>query len=266
MRGERILNCTLDVINEFPCPKGFRTGRRFFPYPYFLYVHRGTGIYTIGERRYLCREGDFLYCPPGVCNVILADEQDPFCLSGLETTLTPAAGPDTFPATVNLLQAPFCIRIIREMIREYSAPRIGSAEICSGLLQALLGTVVRLAGRNPSQDGCTPEALAEYLADPGNPSCSVSDLEKLFHFHRNTLNRMIRKATGMSLGDYRIALRIQRARTELTWTDKTVSEISEELGYSSPSFFILQFRQKTGQSPGEFRAKNKTARPRQTGG
>ena len=48
-------------------------------------------------------------------------------------------------------------------------------------------------------------------------------------------------------------LKIDWAIILLQTTDKTVLEISEELGYSSLSHFCKMFRAQTGKTPGKFR-------------
>lgn len=54
-----------DVINYFPCEKGFFTPPRVFHYPYLLYVHSGKGDYKIGQKRYSCVQGDLFFAGKG---------------------------------------------------------------------------------------------------------------------------------------------------------------------------------------------------------
>jgi AraC-like DNA-binding protein len=52
-------------------------------------------------------------------------------------------------------------------------------------------------------------------------------------------------------------LKIDWAIILLQTTDKTVLEISEELGYSSLSHFCKLFRAQTGETPRKFRTSDK---------
>ncbi len=64
---------------------------------------------------------------------------------------------------------------------------------------------------------------------------------------------MIRRSTGCSFKEYVISLKIKEAKKYLLFTDKSVEEISDALGYSSSAFFCLQFKERTGQTPAVFR-------------
>ena len=67
---------------------------------------------------------------------------------------------------------------------------------------------------------------------------------------------MIRRATGFSFKEYIISLKIKEAKKYLLFTDKSVEEISNALGYSSAAFFCLQFKERTGKTPAGFRKKS----------
>ena len=54
-----------------------------------------------------------------------------------------------------------------------------------------------------------------------------------------------------------IQFRIENAKTLLSQTDMTVTEISRECGYSSYNYFVRQFRSSEGCSPSEYRDEQK---------
>ncbi|SDL74774.1 AraC family transcriptional regulator [Nonomuraea jiangxiensis] len=59
---------------------------------------------------------------------------------------------------------------------------------------------------------------------------------------------------GVSPARHQARLRIRRARTLLAETDRSVTWIAAELGFSSPQHFATAFRSHTGATPREFRA------------
>jgi AraC family transcriptional regulator len=69
-----------------------------------------------------------------------------------------------------------------------------------------------------------------------------------FHF-----SRMFKRTTGRSPSQYFIGLKMERARSLLRQTRKSVIEIGLELGYTSPSHFAQVFRRETGSTPGSYR-------------
>jgi len=69
----------------------------------------------------------------------------------------------------------------------------------------------------------------------------------------STLRRKFRQSTGISLHQYVLDRRVEKARQLLGETDYPVKEIAERLGYQDVYFFSRQFRQQTGIPPGEYR-------------
>jgi len=69
----------------------------------------------------------------------------------------------------------------------------------------------------------------------------------------STLRRRFREATGTSLHQYVMRLRVDEARRLLASTDIPISKIAEMLRYENVYFFSRQFRQNSGVSPTEFR-------------
>lgn len=65
---------------------------------------------------------------------------------------------------------------------------------------------------------------------------------------KRTLTRRYREATGVSVGEWTIRLRVFRAMRMLS-AGKTLSDVAVELGYESPGAFAKQFKLRTGFAP-----------------
>jgi signal transduction histidine kinase/DNA-binding LacI/PurR family transcriptional regulator/CheY-like chemotaxis protein len=70
------------------------------------------------------------------------------------------------------------------------------------------------------------------------------------------LSRSFNQETGLSLIHYLTRYRIQQAKQLLASTDKTITEIAMEVGFSDSNYFSRVFHQETGISPLTFRRKN----------
>ncbi|MBQ4155294.1 MAG: helix-turn-helix transcriptional regulator [Clostridia bacterium] len=66
-------------------------------------------------------------------------------------------------------------------------------------------------------------------------------------------SRTFKKIMKQSFSEYLNSIRISKAEHLLSATDKTIVEISEELGFSTPSYFIQQFKAKKDISPKKYR-------------
>jgi transcriptional regulator GlxA family with amidase domain len=63
------------------------------------------------------------------------------------------------------------------------------------------------------------------------------------------LRRAFKQETGQSLHQYRLQLRINRAKNLLKTSDATVDQIAQQTGFESPYYFSQIFKRKTGFTP-----------------
>lgn len=70
------------------------------------------------------------------------------------------------------------------------------------------------------------------------------------------LSRVIMESTGKSATDWIERCVVMDAKAQLVSTHKRISEISDDLGFPSPSFFGKYFKRQTGLSPKAFRKAN----------
>jgi len=84
----------------------------------------------------------------------------------------------------------------------------------------------------------------------------VSELAKEMGVNRTILYRKIKSYTGKSASKYLNEIRLQKAYTLLHDQAKGVSEVSYEVGFGSPSYFIKCFHEYYGYSPGDFQKEN----------
>lgn len=94
-------------------------------------------------------------------------------------------------------------------------------------------------------------------AEMSNPDLSVDGVASMMGFERSQFYRKIKALTNYSPVELIRALRLRRARHLLISTDKSVSEIAYETGFSSPSYFSKCYREAYGQTPTEQRAQTR---------
>lgn len=95
--------------------------------------------------------------------------------------------------------------------------------------------VLRMIRENPSVHYCIDELAAKV------------------HWSPTHFSRMFKLVTGMNPSDLMIEVRVDCAQRLLRLTTMNVSEIADVLNYPNVYYFSRQFKQKTGQSPTEYR-------------
>ena len=101
---------------------------------------------------------------------------------------------------------------------------------------------------------------AKDLADARyTEQLSVDDLAAAAGLSRAHFSREFRRAFGVSPHAYLLTRRLERAAALLRDTDLSITEIAFQTGWNSLGTFGRIFRDVTGQSPGELRARDRVA-------
>ncbi|MBQ6385540.1 MAG: helix-turn-helix domain-containing protein [Lachnospiraceae bacterium] len=93
----------------------------------------------------------------------------------------------------------------------------------------------------------------EYIEMHLNDSISTQDVITFSGLGRTALCSKFKTEIGVSIGRYITEAKVKEAESLLTYTDKTLGEISSYLGFSSQPYFQNVFKKITGTSPGEYR-------------
>ena len=81
----------------------------------------------------------------------------------------------------------------------------------------------------------------------------VSELATSLNMSTSQFNRKLHGLAGQSPVQFIISVRLQRASSLLKTSDKTISEIAYEVGYSDQAYFSRVFKKEFGISPSEFK-------------
>lgn len=95
----------------------------------------------------------------------------------------------------------------------------------------------------------------QYIEMHLDRNVHARELAALVNYSVTHLTRRFREETGIGIPDFARAVRMERAKVLLTSTDLSIQEISEQLGFSTRSYFTRSFREETGVTPTEYRTK-----------
>lgn len=85
---------------------------------------------------------------------------------------------------------------------------------------------------------------------------SIDDIAASTGRSRSYVIRRFKSELGINVGAFIMRCRLEEARSLLTWTDRSLSEISSSLCFSSQSYFQNVFKKKYGITPLEYRKKS----------
>ncbi|OPA81036.1 DNA-binding response regulator [Paenibacillus selenitireducens] len=95
--------------------------------------------------------------------------------------------------------------------------------------------------------------LQDYVEKNLHNDVSLRALADHVNLHPTHLSKIYKIETGEGISDYVFRLRMERASHKLMTTDKKVYEISMEIGYLDPAYFIKVFKRQFGVTPQEYR-------------
>lgn len=116
----------------------------------------------------------------------------------------------------------------------------------------LLCSQVNPCEENPFQHPRIQEAadaMAENLAERER----LETIAHRFGFSRSRFAALFRRQLGQTPGQYLESQRLIQARHLLSYTSQTLTQIADQVGFSSPFHLSLRFKKHYGQSPRDFR-------------
>jgi len=131
---------------------------------------------------------------------------------------------------------------------------------CNRLLQRLLShanekvnpDIQKLKLKVPKPDPLILK-INQFLENDTYQEADLADIAKSLHISPSHLRRRFRKLTGLSIGNYQIHYRMNRAIKFLMNTDTSLTDIAELSGYNSLAAFSRSFKLHFGLTPSEYR-------------
>lgn len=93
----------------------------------------------------------------------------------------------------------------------------------------------------------------QYASAHTNEPITVTDIAKHVNLSRSHLSRKFKEEMGFDLSSFIMRCKLEEARSLLTFSDKSIGEISSYLYFSSQSYFQNVFKEKYGMTPKSYR-------------
>jgi AraC-like DNA-binding protein len=132
----------------------------------------------------------------------------------------------------------------------------GYQQIASGMVVKLLGYLISFEKQKEFTGKRIAAIIEEARFKMRADVDQLLDLENMsqeYNIGYSYFRKMFKKYTGVAPYQYYLELKIMRAKELLLSTDKSVKEISFELGFQSIHYFSRLFKKKVGVNPTELR-------------
>lgn len=248
----------------------------YHPFYEFVYVEEGTVINLVEDREYVLNAGEMSLVVPGENHKIIAENccvRRDICISAeIFESLCSLLLPDAlceksriFENAKKFSPSRSAIGIFLDKLDHYSV-KLDKTDDESRLLAYSLLTEVfceLVPKENIASASTVPPWVKTILLRFDNTKtvqAGLSAITEGINYSHIYINRVFKQYTGVNLRTFLNETRLKLAAMYINTSDYSAIEISEILGFSSPSFFYKQFKNKYGVTPIEYRtASNPTA-------
>ena len=146
--------------------------------------------------------------------------------------------------------------LTKEIMNEWESEQTAHQLIIRADIMKIFTHIIRLWEKDNffSFDSKPSEAMQKALTYISEKRACVNEEEVAAYcsLSTNYFSRTFKSTIGKNFKDYVCSLKLQNARNLLVTTDKSITEVAYDSGFSSTSHFISSFKKEFGQTPKQF--------------
>lgn len=236
------------------CSPGYSIGN-FVRSNYLIhYIHKGKGVYRVGDMEYELGANDAFLIYPDVITYYVADENDPweytwveFSGTGVNKYLSATPFTPTNPVVYN--QPAGDEAAIRLSETENSNPYT-----LMGAFYSFLGALATAAPtENSMADEYVKAAVSYVHTFYYHTNITVEEISDYVGIDRSYLFRLFKEKTGVSPKKYIMEYKLKHAAKLLKETNLSVGQVALSSGFDDQFYFSTAFRSYYGISPTKYR-------------
>ena len=143
--------------------------------------------------------------------------------------------------------------LLEQILKEAETPKPYRREVMEAELRTLLYHLLRRTHKESPSSETTAEAALQpvlrYIRENLHCPITLEDLAAAAHLEKSYFSRKFKAISGSTPMDYLRQVRLTKARELLRYSDMTVTQVAQALGFRSLHHFSKTFRQFTGISP-----------------
>ncbi len=149
-------------------------------------------------------------------------------------------------------------RIFFDMLEEYNKNSRYTEFVLQGMLYRLLITIWENKINNNVMINKSPLSksivdILYYIENNYYKKITLEKIAQMAHFSNSYFSRMFKLQMGISFTEYLNNVRVTQAKKMLIQTNKSIMEIAVDVGYCHGDYLSIQFKNKTGMTPSQFR-------------
>ena len=209
------------------------------------YIADGKGVFRMGENEYPLSQGQIFITKPNDVFGFQADAQDPWHFIWIKFSGSFAKKLNDLPTVLNIDGTPFTNMLAHN-------PESNTLE---EYITAQLYLIFSMLFESKKRHDYVTIIKNYVRSRPSMDKVSVEEIRQFVNLNRQYMSTMFRRATGMSVQQYIIQARVERAQLLLE-RGYSIAETAEHCGYASIYAFSKCFKKSTGIAPSEYKKQN----------
>lgn len=272
------------TIHYFKYGKNFNYPEECHNFFELVYIDSGNAIIFSDNKSYELKQGEAFLHKPNVKHTIYTDND--FANSAIITF--DCKNKEILPLCGNILhfnheQKTLLNKVVNEAKISFSDPlddldlkkmnkRISAPFAGEQIIKNCIELLIISSIRNNNQNKATHSPVMNGLYSPivgeimqylnckldSSETVTLDDISIKTGFSKSYIKTKFKQEINKSIVQFFIELKIERAKKLLSHENKTVNEISDELGFSSVQYFCRQFKLRTNMSPSSYANSIKT--------
>jgi len=226
------------------------------------YLIDGEGTFKINEKTYQLKKGDLFFVPPNVPYEETNSKSNPYAYYSVSfygsecATLFAKAGLTVDNPVLHLNDARLeeKMREIVEFLSINNYVSLMNANISLYQIFLLLSDLKEENHEVINDFLHRYVTLAqEYMHERYHTNITTEELAKYLHLNRSYLCRIFKKITSLTIKEYLVVYRINKAMSLLIHSDLSVAKIAENVGFNDYTTFYRSFKTLVGMKPNVYR-------------
>lgn len=243
-----------------------------------VYVHKGVATCSSNDKTFDLKEENILFHQPNEMHSLTCDKGSEVAVISFDCLSEAMRFFTAKHVKLNHKQKNMILELVDIANKTYNTtfynsdvelmellpnPTLGGEQLIKNYLEMLMIDIMRTLTEKETgntvflQDAEINNKLAEeiikILKDNVYQRLSVDDISKKINYSKAYIFRQFKAATGKSIMDYYISLKIKTAQDLLLVDNVSIKEISEKLAFDTPNYFSKTFKKITGETPSEYK-------------
>lgn len=227
---------------------------------------KGNVRYFVDEKIYDLSEGDVVFIPPHVIHktaTLMNKGAERLLIAFTNEFIMYPQNDKIFSCfDVCYFKNPPIRELIEKAAEEYFEKDRYSEDLIAGYIREILVKLKRSTDINFPEEISGNNSIIQnavhYICENYSSDISLSQLSKKFAISESHFSRQFKAYTGFGVNEYISTVRVKNAEKLIVTTKLPITEIAQNCGFNSSSYFAAVFKKVRGISPVAMRIKRRT--------